>query len=125
MALEPFDHEVSMAIKTIFAHVSCANLETSRAWYQKLFGKPPIREPMPKLAEWQFSDSAEVQLYEEKEHAGASTLTLGVLPIEPERKRLEAAGLAPGPIEETDDYFLMRLRDPDQNLVVFASAKKS
>jgi len=114
-----------MGIKTIFAHVSCTNLETSRAWYEKLFGKPPSRQPMPKLAEWQFSDSAEVQLFEDKEHAGASTLTLGVLPLEPERKRIEVAGLAPGPIEETDGYFLMRLRDPDRNLVVLASAKRS
>ena len=114
-----------MAIRTIFAHVSCSDLATSRAWYEKLFGKPPGREPMPKLAEWQFSDSAEVQLYEEKAHAGASTLTLGVLPLEPERKRLEAAGLAPGPIEEAKGYFLMRLRDPDGNLIVFASAKRS
>jgi hypothetical protein len=37
----------------------------------------------------------------------------------------EEAGLEPGPIEEAEDYFIMRIRDPDQNLVVFASAKKS
>jgi hypothetical protein len=114
-----------MTIRTIFAHVSCANIEISAPWYEKLFGKAPARRPMPGLVEWQFSDSAEVQLYQEKEHAGSSTLTLGVLPLEPERRRPEKAGLAPGPIEETDDYFIMRLRDPDQNLIVFASAKKS
>jgi hypothetical protein len=34
-------------------------------------------------------------------------------------------GLQPGPIEEADDFFIMRIRDPDQNLIVFASAKKS
>jgi catechol 2,3-dioxygenase-like lactoylglutathione lyase family enzyme len=114
-----------MAIQTVFAHVSCADITTSAAWYEKLFGKPPVRRPMPKLVEWQFSDSAEVQLFEDKQHAGASTLTLGVLPLEPEHKRLEAAGLAPGPIEETDGYFLVRLRDPDHNLIVLASAKRS
>lgn len=114
-----------MSIATIFAHVSCSNLETSIAWYEKLFGMPPLRRPMPGLAEWQFTASAEVQLYEEKEHAGHSTLTLGVLPLEPERKRLEAAGLAPGPIEAADDFFILRLRDPDGNLVVLASARKS
>ena len=79
---------------------------------------------MPRLAEWHFTDSAEVQLYEQREHAGHSTLTLGVLPLEPERGRLVDAGLEPGPIEEADDYFIMRIRDPDQNLVVFASAKR-
>ena len=114
-----------MSIATVFAHVSCSNLESSIAWYEKLFGKPPLRRPMPGLAEWQFTPSAEVQLYEGKEHAGHSTLTLGVLPLEPERKRLEAAGLAPGPIEEADDFFIVRMRDPDRNLVVLASVRKS
>ena len=114
-----------MSIQTIFAHVSCADIEVSVTWYSKLFGKAPLRRPMKGLAEWQFSESAEVQVFEDRKHAGASTLTLGVLPIEPERERLLDAGLNPGPIEETDGYFIMRLRDPDQNLVVLASAEKS
>jgi hypothetical protein len=114
-----------MSIQTIFAHVSCADIGASAAWYEKLFGKAPIRRPMPGLVEWQFSNSAEVQLHEDKEHAGSSTLTLGVLPMEPERKRLQDAGLRPEPIKETKGYFIMRIRDPDNNLVVFASAKKS
>jgi hypothetical protein len=80
---------------------------------------------MAGLAEWHFTDSAEVQLHEEREHAGTSTLTLGVLPLEPERRRLQQAGLDPGPIEETDGYFIMRIRDPDHNLIVFASAERS
>lgn len=113
-----------MSIETIFAHVSCRDIAASAAWYEKLFGKPPVRRPMPGLVEWQFSDSAEVQLFEQKEHAGHSTLTLGVLPLEPERARLSAAGLEPGAIEETDGYFLLRLRDPDGNLVVLASAER-
>ena len=63
-------------------------------------------------------------MYEQREHAGHSTLTLGVLPLEAERGRWVDAGLEPSPIEEADDYFIMRIRDPDQNLVVFASAKR-
>ena len=113
-----------MGIATIFAHVSCSDIKVSSAWYEKLFGRPPIRRPMPGLVEWQFTDSAEVQLYEQTEHAGHSILTLGVLPLEPERKRLQQAGLKPDPIEETDGYFIMRIHDPDGNLVVFASAKE-
>lgn len=113
-----------MSIETIFANVSCSDLETSVAWYEKLFGRSPTRRPMPGLAEWQLTESAEMQLYEAKEHAGHSTLTLGVMPIEPERERLEAAGLRPGPVEPADDYFILRLRDPDGNLVVLASAQR-
>ncbi len=79
---------------------------------------------MSGLVEWQFSDGAEVQLYEQKEHAGHSMLTLGILPLEPERKRLQEAGLKPGPIEQTNGYFIMRPNDPDKNLIVFATAHK-
>ena len=114
-----------MPIQTIFAHVSCSNLETSVAWYEKLFGMTVRRRPMTGLAEWHFTDSAEVQLFEDSKHAGASTLTLGVLPLEPERDRLVAAGLDPGPIEEADSFYIMRMRDPDGNLVVFANAERS
>ncbi len=113
-----------MAIATIFANISCRDLGVSAAWYEKLFGKPPLRRPMPGLAEWQFTDSAEVQVHESPENAGHSVLTLGVLPLEPERRRLETAGLKPGAIETADDYYLLRLRDPDGNLVVLASARR-
>jgi hypothetical protein len=33
--------------------------------------------------------------------------------------------LNPGPIENADNFFIVRLRDPDENLVVFASAKRA
>jgi len=114
-----------MSISTIFANVSCSNLDTSIRWYGRLFGKPPTRRPIPRLAEWHLTDSAEFQLYEAKEHAGHSTLTLRVLPLEPERTRLLTAGLACGPIEQAEHVYLMRMRDPDKNLVVLASARRS
>jgi hypothetical protein len=34
------------------------------------------------------------------------------------------AGLDPGPIEEATDFYIMRVRDPNGNLVVFASAER-
>jgi hypothetical protein len=63
--------------------------------------------------------------YEAEEHAGHSTLTLGVLPLEPERTRLLASGLECGPIEHAEHFYIMRMRDPDQNLVVLASARRT
>jgi len=47
-----------------------------------------------------------------------------VLPLAPERQRLLNASLEPGPIEEADHFWIMRMRDPDGNLVVFASAER-
>lgn len=113
-----------MPIATIFAHVSCRDLAVSAPWYEALFGRPPLRRPAPGVAEWQFTPSAEVQVVEEPQHAGACALTLGVLPLEPERARLVASGLEPGPIEETEGYFVLRLRDPDGNRIVLASARR-
>lgn len=112
-----------MSFNIIFAHVSCSDLSISEDWYVKLFGKPPVRRPMPGLAEWHFSESSELQLHEAPEHAGHSTLTIGAMLLEDERQRLVAAGLAPGIIQEAANHRLMELRDPDNNLVVFMSAK--
>ena len=114
-----------MSISTIYAHVSCRNLEASIRWYEKLFGSPPARRPMPGLAEWKLTESAQFQLFESKEHAGHSTLTLGVLPLDAERTRLIGAGLECGPIEQAEHFHIMRMRDPDQNLVVLASAPRA
>ena len=115
---------VALSIETIFANVSCSDLAISEVWYEKLFGKPPLRRPMPGLAEWQFSDSAEMQLFEAPEHAGHSTLTIGVGSLEGELKRLNSQGIVVGRIEEAESFSIMRLRDPDNNLVVFACARK-
>ena len=114
-----------MGITTILANISCSNLEVSLPWYQKLFDAPPTRRPMDGLAEWRFTDSAEVQLFENKANAGKSTLTIGVLSIEPEHRRLSEQGLEPGAIETTKEFFLVRLEDPDGNLVVMVSAQRS
>lgn len=112
-----------MTIKTIFAHVSCINLAVSEDWYTKLLGKTALHHPLPGLAEWRFSDSSAFQLFVDAEHAGHSTLTLHAMPLEDERQRLVAAGLEPGLIEEAETRRLMQLKDPDNNLVVFTSAK--
>jgi hypothetical protein len=113
-----------MPIETIFANVSCSDLSVSEPWYEKLFGRAADRHPMDGLAEWHFTDSAEVQLYEDKTKAGHSTLTVGVMPLGAERDRLAAAGIAVGEIEEAKDFFILRLADPDKNLVVLASAQR-
>ncbi|WP_219822592.1 hypothetical protein [Sphingomonas montanisoli] len=49
---------------------------------------------------------------------------MGVLPLAAERARLDAAGLTVGEIEGAKDFFIMRTRDPDDNLIVFASADR-
>jgi hypothetical protein len=112
-----------LSIRTIFAHISCRDIGASLPWYENLFARPPLRKPTSKLAGWPFTDSAEVQLFEQPEHAGHTGLTIGALPLRPVHERLIAAGLEVGDIEQTGGYYTMRLRDPDGNLIVFAGAR--
>jgi hypothetical protein len=109
-----------MAIEKIFAHVSCSNLENSKQWYAKLFGRAADAEPMQHLAEWHHGDSAGMQLFEDASAAGKSTVTLIVSGLREEHQRLNSGGLQPPDIESGEKVSVLRLRDPDGNLVVLA-----
>ena len=109
-----------MTIHKLYAHLSCSDLATSTDWFSKLFRRAPDARPMDHLAEWHHGDSAGLQLFEDAAHAGHGTLTLIVIELRNEFSRLENAGLNPGDVEPGDSVSLVRLRDPDGNLVVLA-----
>ena len=109
-----------MGVQRFYAHLSCRDLETSIAWFAALFGRVPDARPMDGLAEWHHRDAAGLQLFENPADAGHGTLTLIVDGLRDEHARLEAAGLRPGEVEAGDATSLVRLRDPDRNLVVLA-----
>jgi catechol 2,3-dioxygenase-like lactoylglutathione lyase family enzyme len=108
-----------MPITRIFANLSCRDLATSTRWFAAVFGREPDRNPMTGLHEWDRGDAG-LQLYEKPEDAGRGTLTLIVDDIHEERRRLSEAGLAVTEIERADYTAIMRLRDPDGNLIVLA-----
>ncbi|QYF86318.1 VOC family protein [Brevundimonas sp. PAMC22021] len=108
-----------MSIAKVYANLSCRDLNTSTRWFTALFGRDPDTAPMAGLHEWDCG-SGGLQLYEKPEHAGAGTLTLIVDDIAAERARLDAAGLVVAEVEAADYTTIMRLRDPDGNLVVLA-----
>ena len=112
-----------MPLEKIFAHLSCADLQRSTAWFATLFGRQPDATPMRHLAEWHHGDGAGFQLFQNPPHAGQGTLTLIVTGLEAERHRV--AALRPGEVERADYVDLIRLRDPDQNLVVLAEPRET
>lgn len=109
-----------MAFKKIYAQLNCSDLTASRMWYEKFFGRSPDASPMTGLAEWHHEASAGLQLFENSEDAGHGTLTLIVDGIEAEHSRLSDAGLNPNDIEPATSTSLVRLSDPDGNLIVLA-----
>lgn len=109
-----------MAIEVLYAQIACADLKRSTIWFGRLFGRAPDARPMKGLAEWRHGASAGLQLFEDAANAGHGTLTLVVSGLREERARLDKAGLAPGEVEAAARNSLVRLRDPDGNLVVLA-----
>jgi hypothetical protein len=109
-----------MAVEKIYAQLSCSDLSSSVAWFQRIFGRPPDARPMDGLAEWHHHDHAGFQLFEDRSSAGHGTLTLIVSGLADEHSRLTKCGLEPPDIEPADSVSLIRLHDPDQNLVVLA-----
>jgi hypothetical protein len=107
-----------MTLRKIFAQLSCSDLAASTTWFTTLFGRKPDSTPMDHLAEWHHGSEAGFQLFQNSANAGKGTLTLIVEDLAQDRERL--ASLSPGEIERADYVNLIRLRDPDNNLVVLA-----
>ncbi|MEZ5779527.1 MAG: VOC family protein [Paracoccaceae bacterium] len=109
-----------MALEKIYAQLACSDLAESADWFARLFDREPDARPMDGLAEWHHGESAGFQLFRETGNAGKGTLTLIVRHLRDEHARLASSGLDPGKVEAADTTSLIRLRDPDGNLVVLA-----
>jgi hypothetical protein len=109
-----------MSVERIYGHLSCTDLERSRAWFTILFGRAPDAAPMAGLLEWHHRDAGGLQLFEDAANAGRGTLTLIINGLSAEHDRLAAGGIQPGPIEAASTTSNVLLRDPDDNLVVLA-----
>lgn len=108
-----------MAITGLFAHLSCTDPDRGTAWYATLFDRPPDARPMAGLVEWHLGGGG-FQLFRDADAAGHGTLTVMVDDLAGERARI--ACLDPGEIEQATAVRIVRLRDPDGNLVVLVGA---
>ncbi|WP_368649617.1 VOC family protein [Brucella intermedia] len=112
-----------MVLTTIVAQLSCSELERSTEWFATIFDRNPDARPMQGLAEWHHGPSAGFQLYQNPTDAGHGALTLIVGDVRAEHARLSFDGIRPGNIEAADYMMILRLRDPDRNLVVLAQPR--
>lgn len=109
-----------MPIMNALAGIMVNNLDAAVEWYEKLLDRPADRRPMEGLAEWQMPDGGWIQVYEDKERAGFSSVTFAVRGFEDQLEHLEAKAI---PVEATtrSDYVkTATVKDPSGNRVVFA-----
>lgn len=111
---------LQLSISKIYAHISCTELTKSSKWYGKLFGRESDASPMDSLQEWHHGNTTGVQLFEDPDAAGKSTVTIIVSDLDSDRQSLVERGLEPGAIETGDSVRIVCLNDPDGNLVVLA-----
>ena len=112
-----------MHLTAIFAQLCCRDLEVGIAWFSALFARPPDARPMDGLAEWHHGAEAGLQLRLAPDHAGHGTLTLIVPHLAAQRERLQQSAMDPGGIEDVEAGRILRLADPDENLVVLVQPR--
>jgi catechol 2,3-dioxygenase-like lactoylglutathione lyase family enzyme len=113
-----------MPLTAIYANLACTDLDRSRAWFERLFGRAPDASPMEGLHEWHHGQGAGFQLSAEGSDgtkAGHGTLTLIVEDLHEEHRRVSA--LHPGSVEAGNFVSFVHLTDPDGNLVVLAEPR--
>lgn len=114
-----------MAITNALAGIAVKNLEAAIQWYGLILNRIPDSRPMPNLAEWQFETGGWLQVFEDAERAGKSSVTLVENDLSARRKDLGGKGITVCSAHKSDYVDTAIVKDPDGNQVVFAEAKAS
>ena len=109
-------------ITNALAGIAVADLGAAIRWYERLLDRPPDARPMDEVAEWRFERGGWLQVFEDADRAGRSSVTLVESDIDERVSDLAARSIE---IESTTDTKSVRtaiILDPDGNQLVFAQA---
>ena len=112
-----------MALKNALAFIAVRDIEASTRWYKMLLGREPDTQPMKGLAEWQFEAGGCLQVNENKQLAGRSSLTLVETDLDDRINKLKKAGTESQIGHAGGARRRRHNHDPDGNQVVFAQGK--
>ena len=110
-----------MNLQKTYPSLLTADLAAAERWSTKLLGRGPDHRPMPTLLHWDLSDEGGLMLSSRKDIATRGAIFLYVADLAAERRRLDGLGIALGNDTEGDYSTLAQVRDPDGNLITFAS----
>lgn len=110
----------SSNMTNVVAVVPVKDHPAATGWYAKLFGREADVVPMDEVAEWQLASNAWVQVAADAEHAGGTTVVIGVEDIQLQRSLCTKADVPLGEVVEYPGVIKMaEAVDPDGNKVVF------
>jgi hypothetical protein len=113
-----------MALKNALAFLAVRDVEEGTRWYKMLLGREPDTQPMKGLVEWQFEAGGWLQVNENKQLAGRSSVTFVETDLDDRIKQLKNAGIEPkSVISRGEQVSVVIITDPDGNQVVFAQGR--
>ena len=112
-----------MALKNALAFLAVRDVEEGTRWYKMLLGREPDTQPMKGLVEWQFEAGGWLQVNENKQLAGRSSVTLVETDLDDRIKQLKKAGIEPKSVSRGEQVSVVIITDPDGNQVVFAQGR--
>jgi glyoxylase I family protein len=109
-----------MTVDHVLAVTPVRDIDTARAWYERLFGRAPDNRPMDSLAEWRVTETGWLQVWQDADRAGNALVNFAVDDLEHQCADLATRGLHPGAIETVNKGVqLSTITDPDGNKITF------
>jgi len=118
-ATTPDAKQPATNFSNVIAVVPVKDHAAATAWYESWIGRIADVVPMDGVAEWQIAGNGWIQVALDPEHAGSTTVVIGVKDIQSHRIACANAGIKLG---DTQDHGFIKLAesvDPDGNKVVF------
>jgi glyoxylase I family protein len=110
-----------MAIDKVLADVAVDDFASALTFYERLLGRPADAAPMEGLAEWHLAEGGGIQVSDDEDRAGSSSVTLVVTSLDDQLAALKAEGIPVGPIQGTPGLVkAATVTDPEGNLITFA-----
>jgi len=102
----------------LLAVLPVADFVPALDWYERLFGRPPDVFPLAheRLAEWQLTETAGIQVVDDPHRAGTAQVTVAVDDLDRQLAVLSARALPVGAAGRT-----ATVADPAGNVITFAA----
>lgn len=111
-----------MAVTGVLAQATVSDLSRAESWYSEVLGRAPDERPMPGLLQWLVGADAGLQVWQESERAGRSSIVLAEDDLDAVSGRLLTAGIEHAGPEAGGGARILQLTDPDGNRVVLTGS---
>jgi glyoxylase I family protein len=110
-----------MSYVNVTPSLQVAAFEPTVRWYERLFGRPPDRNPMDGCVEWQLAETGGLQIFRNPDGAAAATVIIGLDDLDADVAEIQRRGITAEPYDVPSGQFrLAQLQDPSGNTVVLS-----